>query len=76
MALKRRSFIKTAVTAGSVAMLPKIALAARTPTTRRCVVVIGGGFAGATAAKYISMWSSDIEVVMIERNAQFVSCPQ
>ena len=76
MALKRRSFIKTAVTVGSVAMLPKIALATRTPTTRRRVVVIGGGFAGATAAKYISMWSSDIEVVMIERNAQFVSCPQ
>lgn len=76
MALKRRSFIKTAVTAGSVAMLPKIALAVRTPTARKRVIVIGGGFAGATAAKYIRMWSSDTEVVMIERNAQFVSCPQ
>jgi sulfide dehydrogenase [flavocytochrome c] flavoprotein chain len=76
MALKRRSFIKTAVTAGTVAMLPKISLAARIPTSSKRVVVIGGGFAGATAAKYISMWSPDTEVVMIERNAQFVSCPQ
>ena len=40
------------------------------------VVVIGGGFGGATAAKYISMWSEGaIEVTMIEREAEFVSCP-
>ena len=40
------------------------------------MVVVGGGFAGATAAKYVAMWSANTEVVMIERNAQFVSCPQ
>lgn len=40
------------------------------------VVVIGGGFGGATAAKYISMWSEGaIEVTMIERLPEFVSCP-
>jgi sulfide dehydrogenase [flavocytochrome c] flavoprotein subunit len=76
MALKRRSFIKTAIAAGSMAMLPKIVLASKTPAASQRVVVIGGGFAGATAAKYLKMWSSGTEVVMIERNAQFVSCPQ
>lgn len=76
MALKRRSFIKTAVAASTIAILPKIVLAARTPSTKKRVVIIGGGFAGATAAKYLSMWSPDTEVIMIERNAQFVSCPQ
>lgn len=76
MALKRRSFIKTAVTAATVAMLPKMAFASRTPAVKKRVLVIGGGFAGATAAKYISMWSTNTDVVMIERNAQFVSCPQ
>lgn len=76
MTLKRRSFIKTAVTAGTVAMLPKIAFAKTKPMATKRVVVIGGGFAGATAAKYISMWSPDTEVLMIERDAQFVSCPQ
>jgi len=76
MALKRRSFIKTAVAASSLAAFPHVSLAARKPHSRQRVVVIGGGFAGATAAKYISMWSPDTEVVMIERNAQFVSCPQ
>jgi len=39
------------------------------------VVVIGGGFGGATAAKYIRLWAPDIEVVLVEREAAFVSCP-
>ncbi|UCD69455.1 MAG: FAD-dependent oxidoreductase [Betaproteobacteria bacterium] len=39
------------------------------------VVVIGGGYGGATAAKYIRMWSPDIAVTLVEPNRQFVSCP-
>lgn len=39
------------------------------------VVVVGGGYAGATAAKYIRLWSPDIDVVLVERDAEFVSCP-
>jgi NADPH-dependent 2,4-dienoyl-CoA reductase/sulfur reductase-like enzyme len=40
------------------------------------VVVIGGGFAGATAAKYIRMWSDGkIDVTLIEPREHFVSCP-
>jgi sulfide dehydrogenase [flavocytochrome c] flavoprotein subunit len=40
------------------------------------VIVIGGGYGGATAAKYIRMWSEGrVEVFLIERNTQFVSCP-
>ncbi len=40
------------------------------------VVVIGGGFGGATAAKYVRMWSDQaINVTLIEPNAAFVSCP-
>jgi NADPH-dependent 2,4-dienoyl-CoA reductase/sulfur reductase-like enzyme len=40
------------------------------------VVVIGGGYAGATAAKYLRMWSNgSIDVTMVEPNPAFVSCP-
>ncbi|HLU77727.1 MAG TPA: FCSD flavin-binding domain-containing protein [Burkholderiales bacterium] len=40
------------------------------------VVVVGGGYGGATAAKYIRMWSGGaIEVTLIEPNTQFISCP-
>lgn len=40
------------------------------------VVVVGAGFGGATAAKYLRKWSQGaVEVVLIERNKQFISCP-
>jgi len=75
MAIKRRSFIKSALATGSIAMMPKLVMA-NTTSTRQRVVIIGGGFAGATAAKYIKMWSHNIDVILIERNAYFISCPQ
>ena len=39
------------------------------------VVIVGGGYGGATAAKYIRMWAPNIDVTVIERNAEFISCP-
>ncbi len=39
------------------------------------VVIIGGGYGGATAAKYIRMWAPHVDVTLIERQASFVSCP-
>jgi NADPH-dependent 2,4-dienoyl-CoA reductase/sulfur reductase-like enzyme len=39
------------------------------------VVVIGGGFGGATAARYLKLWAPDIDVTVVERNETFVSCP-
>ncbi len=40
------------------------------------VLVVGGGYGGATAAKYIRMFSGNtVEVVLIEPNDAFVSCP-
>ena len=40
------------------------------------VVVIGGGFGGATAAKYLRMWSGGtVDVTLVEPNANFISCP-
>lgn len=41
----------------------------------RRVVVVGGGYGGTIAAKYIRMLDKSIEVVLIEPNQQFVSCP-
>ena len=39
------------------------------------VVVVGGGFGGATAARYIKMWGGNVDVTLVERNTTFVSCP-
>jgi NADPH-dependent 2,4-dienoyl-CoA reductase/sulfur reductase-like enzyme len=37
--------------------------------------VIGGGWGGATAAKYVRLADPSIEVVLLEPNREFVSCP-
>ena len=66
--MKRRDFLKLA---GTVSLA---GCATGTPTRAR-VVVIGGGFGGATAAKYIRLWDPSIDVVLVEREAGFVSCP-
>ena len=39
------------------------------------VVVVGGGFGGATAARYLRMWGGNVDVTLVERNTEFVSCP-
>lgn len=77
MSINRRDFIKITglgigVASGGLlgcAGVPKKASSGR-------VVIVGGGYAGATAAKYLRMWSNGaIEVVVVEKNSQFVSCP-
>ncbi|MCZ7563705.1 MAG: NAD(P)/FAD-dependent oxidoreductase [Burkholderiales bacterium] len=70
---KRRDFIKL-VGAGAAATLAGCATEPAKPAGR--VMVIGGGFGGATVAKYIRMWSGGtIQVFLIEREQKFVSCP-
>jgi NADPH-dependent 2,4-dienoyl-CoA reductase/sulfur reductase-like enzyme len=59
-----------AVAAAGIAGLP---LTARAASGR--VVVVGGGFGGATAAKYLRLWSTGLDVTLVERDAQFISCP-
>lgn len=39
------------------------------------VVVIGGGFGGASAAKHLKLQSPSVEVILVERDAVFTSCP-
>jgi len=39
------------------------------------VVIVGGGFGGATAARYLRQWGGNVDVTLVERNASFVSCP-
>jgi sulfide dehydrogenase [flavocytochrome c] flavoprotein chain len=73
MKLTRREFIKwAAVSAGAAAVT---GCAAPGMGGGPKVVVIGGGYGGATAARYTKLWAPDIDVTVVEPNAQFVSCP-
>ena len=79
----RRDFLKRSGTglglaAASVAGLQACASGVKgdfMPKTTRRVVVIGGGWGGATAAKYVRLEDPGIEVVMLEPNREFISCP-
>jgi NADPH-dependent 2,4-dienoyl-CoA reductase/sulfur reductase-like enzyme len=76
MTLKRRRFIQSAVAASATALFPKLSFSSGFNQKAKRVVIVGGGFAGATAAKYLKMWAPQLEVFMIEKNSYFVSCPQ
>ncbi len=79
MSNERRSFLMTlglGAGAGVAGALVGCSTTAELiPKTARRVVVIGGGYGGAIAAKYIRMNDRSVEVVLIEQNRQFVSCP-
>ena len=77
--LNRRNFLKaSAIAAAAGAGFPGLSGSATAASggARRHVVIVGGGYGGATTAKYLRMWSKGkVDVTLIERNAQFVSCP-
>ncbi len=76
MTLDRRSFLKLLGAGAGAAGLPMIGHAGEIMAkSGKRVVVVGGGYGGTIAAKYIRMLDPAIEVVLIERNKQFVSCP-
>src|SRR6266849_5987629 len=74
--LTRRDFLKISG-AAATSLLPGCMTQPSAPAKPiGRVIVIGGGYGGATAAKYLRMWSGGaVEVFLIERNAEFISCP-
>jgi len=49
---------------------------ARASLNKAQIIVVGGGYGGATAAKYLRLLSNNTaNVTLIEPNAQFISCP-
>jgi sulfide dehydrogenase [flavocytochrome c] flavoprotein subunit len=74
MTVDRRQFLKAGAAGLTLAGVGGCAHMAATPPKAR-VAVVGGGYGGATAAKQIRMLDPAIEVVLIEPNEAFVSCP-
>ena len=74
MGIDRRQFLKAGGAGAALAGLGGCAaMHAAAPKGR--VAVVGAGFGGATAAKHIRLLDPSIEVVLIEPNDAFVSCP-
>lgn len=71
--ITRRSFLRMATVAGTAGLVGCAATPAK--TTRAKVVVIGGGFGGATAAKYLKLFDPSLDVTLIEKRKTYLSCP-
>jgi len=72
---QRREFLAAAGALAGAAALPGCATTGGGGTAGK-VVVVGGGYGGATAAKYLRMWSNGtVGVTLIESRDSFVSCP-
>jgi sulfide dehydrogenase [flavocytochrome c] flavoprotein chain len=73
--MKRRQLLQASFALGCAPSVLSRAWAANLPAKAQ-VVVIGGGYGGATAAKYVRLFSDHkINVLLIEPSAQFISCP-
>jgi sulfide dehydrogenase [flavocytochrome c] flavoprotein chain len=72
MAQSRRKFLAGAAAAAGTAWLGAPAIA---QGRAACVVVIGGGFGGATAAKYLRRLDPKLDVTLIERTDTYLTCP-
>lgn len=70
----RRRTIVAAGAAGILAAMAGCAASAPLKPSAR-VVVVGGGYGGATAAKYLRLLDPSIEVILVEARESFFACP-
>ena len=76
MPLTRRRFLTTVLTTGTALGGGLISACARPPGKGAPqVVVIGGGYGGATCAKFIRYFDPDVEVTLVEARARYYTCP-
>ena len=67
----RRAFLKYGTAAASAPLLPMPAIAQAAPR----VMVVGGGFAGASCARALKRLSPRTHVMLVEPNTTFIACP-
>ena len=74
--LARRNFIKLAGAGGLAAALSAAGCkSSSTKSGPAKVVVIGGGFGGGTAARYVKRFDPSIDVTLIEASKTYTTCP-
>ena len=72
--LSRRRLVGAGIAAVAAGPLAGCASLTGGPSIGR-VVIIGGGYGGATAARYLRLWGGNVDVTLVERNPTFISCP-
>ena len=73
--MQRRHLLQGLIAGGALGLTGCASLGG-TSASKAKVLVIGGGYGGTTASKYIRLLSDyTIDVMMVEPSRQFVSCP-
>ncbi len=76
MTMQRRRLLQGLAAAGGTLSLGAITGCATVGGARPQVLVVGAGWGGSTAAKYVRMFSDGrVDVTLVEPNPAFVSCP-
>ena len=73
--LTRRNFVQMMGTVGAASSLLGWPLASMAGKSAGRVVIVGGGFGGASCAKYLSRLAPGLEVTLVERDSRFITCP-
>jgi sulfide dehydrogenase [flavocytochrome c] flavoprotein chain len=45
------------------------------PANKKRVVIVGGGFGGVAAARYLRRFDPNVEIVLVEQNKEYYTCP-
>ena len=69
----RRDFLRLMSAAGAAGFVGPTGAAPGSGKAH--VVVIGGGFGGATTAKYLRLMDPAVQVTLIERDRLYYTCP-
>lgn len=73
--ISRRTILKSLGASALAVPALSMPFVARAQGAAGRVVIVGGGFGGATAAKYIKRRNPDIAVTLVEANDRFYTCP-
>ncbi|MBM3488004.1 MAG: cytochrome C [Alphaproteobacteria bacterium] len=72
--ISRRNFNRFLAGTGALAASGGLAMPAIAQARPR-VVVIGGGFGGASTARYLRLLDANIDVTLVETSREFITCP-
>ncbi len=73
--ISRRSFNGLLGAAGAVTLAGGLSACAGTSGSGPRIVVVGGGFGGATAAKYLKRYNPSLDVTLIDEDKSHFTCP-
>ena len=73
--ITRRNFVYSVGALGAATSILGWPALGQAKATGGRVVVIGGGFGGASCARYLRRLSTDVDVTLVERDSKFMTCP-